>query len=404
MWQIRLIRAEHDPDVMVHVDENGWQNTVIIIPVLLSASTLVVVSVILWKSIRRNRKKKIDVNRRTDELDGEWAVNSAAVYEYTPGMGDPELRNWELPEGWNIHDRVEICNGQYGPISRAVLSGSELTRDTQRVVLKELSDSCSPGEAQDFNDFMKFHVKVCNHKNLVQMLWCQTARSPLCIFLKEMNPGNLLRFLWKSREVELTSKEPIYTMTEKVVYSVASQVASGLEYLSGIHDLTHGFVAACNVLVHEDMSAQLCGLGTACIMYRTGSIPGRRAAQVPLKWQAPESLQQRRVTEKSDVWSFGVLLYEMITLGDPPYPDLDPKQVLPKLEKNYRMEQPEQCSDQLYELMTSCWQWDDSERPCFTEVLKQLNKHLDQADGHTPLSAKGTMIQSHYEQLAGISL
>ncbi|XP_075461935.1 tyrosine-protein kinase STYK1-like isoform X1 [Ascaphus truei] len=386
--------------------ENGWQNAVIIIPVLLSASTLMVVVIIIWKSLRRKIKEERDnTNGPTvAELEGDWALNAAAVYENMPGIRDPVLEKWELPDGWSIQNRVVMCTGHYGPITRACLRRPGVTSERQDVVLRELSENFSQGEAQDFIDLMKFHVQVCNHDNLVKMLWCQTGASPLCLILKAMNPGNLLRFLWQARKGDLASKEPMYKITEKHIYSMASQVVNGLEYLTGIHNLVHGFVAACNILIHEDMSIQLCGLGLAAAMHRTGTLPSRRSAQVPLKWKSPEGLTEGINTEKSDVWSFGILLYEMVTLGAPPYPGLDPSQVLPKLEKMYRMEQPEQCGDKLYEIMRSCWQWDASERPCFTEMIKLLHSHLNQADEHMLLTASDTLSQSDYMRLAGISL
>ncbi|OCT56955.1 tyrosine-protein kinase STYK1 [Xenopus laevis] len=385
-----------------HSDEDGWQNSVIIIPVLLTGATLLVVLIILWKSLR-NRSKKIHCDSTAPgEAYGEWAINAAAVYENIPGFPDSELQRWELPDGWTIEDKVKICPGQFGRISEAFLKEPGETNVRHRVVLKELSENCSPGEAQDFTDVIRFYSQVCNHDNLLKMIWCRTSGNPIYIILKAMTLGNLLHFLWRSREADLAAKDPLYNITEKKVFSMAAQVASGLEYLTVTHNLVHANVAAYNVLVHEDMSIQLCGLGMAAIMHRTGSIPERRAAQVPLKWQAPERLAQGGITEKSDVWAFGILLYEMVTLGAPPYPDLTRSQVLPKLEKGHRMERPTQCSNGLYELMGSCWRRNPADRPAFTEIMKWLNQHGDQADGHTSLTAPGTISHSDYLLMAGI--
>ncbi|CAI9563913.1 unnamed protein product [Staurois parvus] len=194
----------------------------------------------------------------------------------------------------------------------------------------------------------------------------------------------------------------VCSITEQDVFSMASQVASGLEYLSVTHSLVHGYVAACNVLIHEDLSVRLCGLGLASIQHRTGSIPARRAARVPGKWQSPERLREPSVTEKSDVWSFGILLYEMVTLGAPPYPDVDPAKILKTLKRNYRMKKPQQCGERLYDVMTSCWQWEAPKRPCFTELLKQLQNSSTEANGSTPLQATDTLDWAEYLHVAGI--
>ncbi|XP_053307900.1 tyrosine-protein kinase STYK1-like [Spea bombifrons] len=390
----------------VQRNENSWQDSVIIIPVLLSASTVIVVTIILWKSIQRKGKKGRESFNSPAENDvgGEWAVNDGAIYENFPVVESSSLKKLELPEGWRIRDQVVICAGQYGPISRAVLVGDGVTGGKQDVVLKELSEDFSPGEAQDFVDLMRFHVEVCNHENLVKVFWCQTKVRPLRLILKAMTPGNLLAFLWRSREEHPMDTESLYKITEKRVFHMASQVASGLKYLSGRHNLVHGFVAACNVLIHEDMSVQLCGLGLAAIMHRTGSIPTRRAAQVPLKWQSPERLSGSVPTEKCDVWALGILLYEMVTLGAPPYPDLEPSQLLPKQNGACRMERPEQCSRQLYEVMADCWTWEDLQRPCLTDVMKQLQIRMEQAEAHAPLTAAPMISHSDYARLTGISL
>ncbi|CAN2387957.1 Protein tyrosine kinase [Pristimantis euphronides] len=385
-----------------HNNEHGWQNSVIIIPALFSGFTVIVIAIILWKSIRskRDRKRSTDKARKLQYLDGDWAVNTAGVYENSQDTPDPILEKRQLPGDWTVEHQVFVCNGHFGPINQAVLCRVGETEDRQHVVLRELSEHCSPGEVQDFIDFMKFYVEVCNHDSLVKMLWCQ--RRPLRLIMKAMSYGNLLTFLRNSHEGVEPVERAFPRMTEKDVYSMAAQVASGLEYLSGTHDLVHGYVAACNVLIHEDLSVQLCGLGLAAIQYRTGSVPAQRAAQVPMKWLSPERLKGADITEKSDVWSFGILLFEMVTLGCPPYPDLEPSSLPLKLQKNHRMERPVLCGHQLFEIMTNCWQWEAPLRPCFTELVKQLQNNTDQADGHTPLTAMDTLSWREYLHVAGV--
>ncbi|XP_077116609.1 tyrosine-protein kinase STYK1-like isoform X4 [Ranitomeya variabilis] len=342
-----------------HRNENGWQNSVIIIPALFSGSTLIIVAIILWRSIRRKRENRQESEGKMKALYGDWAVNAAGVFENSLDVSDPVLEKRQLPAGWTLEHRVLVCDGHFGPISRV-----DLCRPGEanlHVVLKELSEHCSPGEVQDFIDLMKFYVQ------------CAQA-----------------------------SEGAAPRITEKDVYSMALQVASGLEYLSGTHDLVHGYVAACNLLLHEDLSVQLCGLGLAAIQYRSGSVPVRRAAQVPLKWQSPERLKGADITEKSDVWSFGILLYELVTMGSPPYPDLEPSQLPAKLKKNFKMERPTLCGPQLFEVMSNCWQWEAPLRPCFTDVMKLLQNGQDQADGWTPLTPRDMLSWREYVSVAGI--
>ncbi|XP_068097698.1 tyrosine-protein kinase STYK1-like isoform X2 [Hyperolius riggenbachi] len=325
--------------------ENGWQDSVIIIPALLSASTLLVVAVIVWKFIQGRRVKGREVEEQTADDTNGWAVNTAGEFENSLTVPEPVLEKKQLPQEWRLHDRIVLCRGHYGPISQAMLVHQWDPEDRRGVILKELSENCSPGEIQDFMDLLKFHEQVCRHENLVRMLWCQTQRRPVCLIMEAMTFGNLLNFLRDLHE------EALLSLTERDVYSLAMQVASGLEFLSGTHNLVHGYVAACNVLIHEDMSVRLCGLGLTAVQYRTGSIPIRRATRVPVKWQSPERLKEGSVTEKSDVWSFGILLYELVTLGAPPYLDVSPQELPNKLHKNYRMKRPQQCGERLFDFI-----------------------------------------------------
>ncbi|XP_077312137.1 tyrosine-protein kinase STYK1-like isoform X3 [Lithobates pipiens] len=366
-------RGTKERDEITMEDESGWQNSVIIVPTILSSSTLLTIIIILWRLIGRKGGEKRDAGEtRGDAEDGDWAVNMGGVYEYPLGAPDPVLEMKQLPQDWRMEDRAVLCVGHFGPISRAVLVGKG--EDRREVILKELSEKCSPGEVQDFIDLLKFYHEVCNHGGVVRMLWCQTEAPPMCLIMEAMTLGNLLLFLRESHE----------------------------EYLSGTHNLVHGYVAACNVLIHEDMSVRLCGLGLASVQHRTGSFPTRRAARVPVKWQSPERLREPSVTEKSDVWSFGIFLYELVTLGAPPYPDVDPAKIPKTLKKNYRMAKPQQCGERLYDVMTSCWQWEAPNRPCFTDLLKQLQNFSAEANGSTPLRATDTLDWAEYLRVAGI--
>ncbi|KAM9297027.1 tyrosine-protein kinase STYK1-like [Gastrophryne carolinensis] len=371
-------------------NDGGWQDAVIVIPALLSVSTLVIVVVILWKSIRKIPKAAAGEST-ADAVGGGWAVNVGGAFENPLEAPDPTL---ELPRDWRIEDRVVMCRGHYGPISWAVLVRAE---DRREVVLKELSESCSPGEAQDFTDLLRFYVRVCNHDNLPRPLWCHTHRSPVCLITEAMTLGNLLMFLRESHQ-----SGGAFSITERDVCSMASQVASGLEYLSGSHNLVHGYVAACNVLLHEDLSVRLCGLGLAAIQHRTGSVPASRASRVPVKWQSPERLRGGGVTTESDVWSFGILLYEMVTLGAPPYPDVAPADLPKKLQKIYRMATPRQCGERLYDVMASCWQWEAPQRPTFGDLQKRLQNALSESDGGTALTACDALTWPDYLCTAGI--
>ena len=107
-------------------------------------------------------------------------------------------------------------------------------------------------------------------------------------------------------------------------------------------------------------------------------------AKFPIKWTAPEGLAFNRFTTKSDVWAYGILLWEIATYGMSPYPGVDLSDVYHLLETGYRMEMPHQCAGDLFGLMTECWEWDPNKRPMFTELKVRVSELLDRlsaADG-----------------------
>ncbi|XP_034609568.1 tyrosine-protein kinase STYK1-like [Trachemys scripta elegans] len=390
-------------------NENGMRHAMIIIPSFLASSTLLVVAVIVWKTCRRGRDAErepiILVEDDVPGQDGKEydSLPTATSAERILEFKDSLLAKWELPKDWNIQEEAFLGMGRYGQISRATLIQTGSLGPSLSVILRKLPVATSPQEMKDFIEMMKFHIKICKHDSLVKVLWCQSQALPLCLILEAMSLGNLLQFLWQARQEDLPIKGHLYELTEKSVFTMAIQIARGLEYLTESQKLIHGDVAARNVLIHQDMTVRLCGLGLAGEVYRRGMLPSRKAAEVPIKWLPPERILKHPVTAKGDVWSFGILLYEMITLGAPPYPTLLPSEVLSWLQRQHRMQKPQQCGSNLYRIMRSCWQWKASKRPTFSQLINQLDSHMPHANGAEPLTATERLVFSDYQRIAGVS-
>lgn len=151
-----------------------------------------------------------------------------------------------------------------------------------------------------------------------------------------------------------------------VLLYMATQISSAMEYLEK-KNFIHRDLAARNCLVGENHLVKVADFGLSRLM--TGdTYTAHAGAKFPIKWTAPESLAYNKFSIKSDVWAFGVLLWEIATYGMSPYPGIDLSQVYELLEKDYRMERPEGCPEKVYELMRACWQWNPSDRPSFAEI------------------------------------
>lgn len=354
-------------------EESSGSLAVIIIPCLLALSTVSVVALIFY-SLHKNKQRV--QSPATHFINGQQNVYLTPASFSTPKV-QAALYPWEIPEECVLEGLEFWQKGRYGPICKGLLSKRDGASSV--VVVKSLRDATNQPEAKEFVEWVFFHARVCKHENVVRMLYCQTRRLPMYLVLEAFNPGNLLHFLWTLRNRNSNIAAPSWNFSEKSVFLVAKQVAAGLDYLMSEHRLVHGDVAARNILIGPDLSARVSGLGVAFGGRKMESATRQRAAEVPLKWQAPERIMMQLSIDRSDVWSFGILLYELITLGSPPYPELEPLSVLPKLQGSYRMKRPQNCGGPLYDLMKYCWMWSFKDRPAFSAIIKLLESSLQLA-------------------------
>ncbi|XP_023152084.1 tyrosine-protein kinase STYK1 [Amphiprion ocellaris] len=389
------VDCSNDTSPSVCSEEASGPLAVIIIPSLLALSTVLVVTLIFC-SLYTNKQRR---QRTTGHLtNGQQSVSLTADSVSTSNV-QAALCPWEIPEECVLESLEFWQTGRYGPICKGLLKNRDGA--SSAVVVKSLRDGPNQPEAKEFVQWVFFHATVCKHENVVQMLYCQTKRPPMYLVLDAYNPGNLLHFLWTLRNTNSSIADPLQNFSERSVFLVAKQVAAGLDYLMSEHRLVHGNVAARNILIGPGLSARVCGLGVAFRAREMDSAIRKRATEVPLKWQAPERIIMQLSIDRSDVWSFGILLYELITLGSPPYPELEPLSVLPKLQASYRMKRPENCGGPLYDLMKYCWMWSFKERPAFSAIIKLLESSLHLA-ATNPVCVPEVIDVFEYNRKAGL--
>ncbi|XP_062895673.1 tyrosine-protein kinase STYK1-like isoform X2 [Mobula hypostoma] len=372
----------------------AFESEIIIVPVLLIAASCIVGGCILWMTCRQKKGTRPPDFTETGRQILELRPSNAASCGQAPS--DPELRPWQIPADRLVGGLRWIARGRYGDIFLCRLAPEGPGKE-KAVVVKELQESASPGLAELFLSRIRFQAALGHHPHLVRMEGCWTQQGTARLVMEALEPGNLLHFLWQCRKDMVTMEATPYDLTEKQVYSIAEQVASALEFLHA-NGLIHGNVGARNILLGENLTAKLCGLHVPFKIQTTGTPPADRGA--PQKWQSPESLMKQTLTGKTDVWSFGILLFEMITLGAPPYGDLPPSSVLPFLQRGRRISQPATCRSSL--LMRQCWDWRPGLRPSLPELRRRLQANGRAADDRLVLRVPHRIQPEAYALVAGM--
>uniref|UniRef100_A0A3Q3KZU9 Fibroblast growth factor receptor n=1 Tax=Mastacembelus armatus TaxID=205130 RepID=A0A3Q3KZU9_9TELE len=314
---------------------------------------------------------------RPSRLSSSGSPMLSGVSEYEL----PQDPRWELPRDRLVLGKPlgEGCFGQV-VMGEALGLDKEKPNRVTKVAVKMLKSDATEKDLSDLISEMEMMKIIGKHKNIINLLGACTQDGPLYVIVEYASKGNLREYLRARRPPGMEycynpDQVPVENMSIKDLVSCAYQVARGMEYLAS-KKCIHRDLAARNVLVTEDNVMKIADFGLARDIHHIDYYKKTTNGRLPVKWMAPEALFDRIYTHQSDVWSFGVLLWEIFTLGGSPYPGVPVEELFKLLKEGHRMDKPSTCTHELYMMMRDCWHAVPSQRPTFKQLVEDLDRCL----------------------------
>nr|XP_047132522.1 tyrosine-protein kinase receptor torso-like [Hydra vulgaris] len=394
----------------------------IIVWIAVPSVTLIIILIVIciWKKIRSNYSSKWKDNFFSQYIDTQVILKEIDVWEM-------------LPQDICIQEK--IGEGAFGTVYKGTIK-SEINMNAKYVnqqsllnflekypdgtapkvvAIKCLKDIATESEFLDFRDEINIMKDIGYHKNIVNMVGWSTFKNSFCLAVEYMENGDLLSFMRKSRaiicsneenkkkagqffyencylddqktdkmldnnQISTPNKESVMIAPNELL-SFAWQIASGMEYLGSVK-LVHRDLAARNILVGNKRNIKISDFGLARKINDDQIYVCKKNRRLPIKWMSVEAIFDSSFTSCSDVWSYGIVLFEIVTLGGSPYPNLNNHELLRSLKMGYRMEKPENCGNQIYQIMQQCWNENPLLRPTFTELREHFGDIIGQENNY----------------------
>ncbi|XP_077988644.1 tyrosine-protein kinase transmembrane receptor Ror-like [Glandiceps talaboti] len=242
----------------------------------------------------------------------------------------------------------ELGKGNFGVVHKALARDIGEERKDMIVAVKMLNENATASQREEMLREINILQEIGRHQNILGIIGCCTNNEPYLLITEYMKHGDLLTFLWRSKETQCQEADPIYNLSVKSYYQIARQIARGMEFLAH-NKVVHGDLAARNILVGEGLQVKISDFGLANDVYLQGwtALPTSRLRAA--KWVSLETNLNGLCTIQSDVWSYGIVLHEIATRGCTPYEGMSAVEVVTAIKEGYRMPQAEECPNAIFQ-------------------------------------------------------
>nr|XP_057920833.1 muscle, skeletal receptor tyrosine-protein kinase [Doryrhamphus excisus] len=364
----------------------------VIVIVLALLATAAILSIIILAC--RRQRKQWRQHKRAMETPTMTALPSELLldrlhpnpmYQRVPLLLNSKLLALEYPRN-NIQYVRDIGEGAFGRVFQARAPGLLPIDPFTMVAVKMLKEEASADMQNDFQREAALMAEF-DHTNIVRLLGVCAVGKPMCLMFEYMAHGDLNEFLRRrspTRSVRTLSRASLsgrsfssemeagaLSCTEQL--SVSKQIAAGMAYLSE-RKFVHRDLATRNCLVGEEMVVKIADFGLSRNIYSADYYKANENDAIPIRWMPPESIFYNRYTTESDVWAYGVVLWEIFSHGMQPYYGMGHEEVIYYVRDGHILSCPENCPLELYNLMRLCWSTHPSDRPSFSSIHRILER------------------------------
>uniref|UniRef100_T1KPM7 Receptor protein-tyrosine kinase n=2 Tax=Tetranychus urticae TaxID=32264 RepID=T1KPM7_TETUR len=314
-----------------------------------------------------------DPNRYSETVNPQSPTPSNQLNQLSDVISEKQGKLIHYPMS-SIKFEGKLCESDLGDI----LMGELLIPQgvVVPVAIRTLREDSSPALIENFKSEAASLASL-QHTNIVCLLGVCFTDRPLCMMFELMAEGNLLGILQaynprKSSSLgRSSSAQSIITLEIQDLLHISIQIAAGMEYLSSKH-FTHRDLACRNCLVSDYLTIKISNFRLNREDYSSDYYCIPNNMSVPIRWLPPESIFYEKFTSASDVWSFGVVLWEIFSYGCQPYTGFSNEQVIDLIRDGHHLSCPEDCPPHFYSIMSECWKREPGGRPTFTELHNKL--------------------------------
>ncbi|XP_026227609.1 ephrin type-B receptor 4a [Anabas testudineus] len=334
--------------------------------ILIAAGMLVLVTLVLVAAYCIRRHSRIKDPELGDKNSQYLVGQGVKVYIDPFTYEDPNEAVREFAKEIDVSFvKIEevIGAGEFGEVCRGRLRIPG--KKENYVAIKTLKGGYTEKQRRDFLSEASIMGQF-QHPNIIHLEGIITASCPVMILTEFMENGALDSFL-RLNDSQFT---PIQLV------GMLRGIASGMKYLAEM-SYVHRDLAARNILINSNLVCKVSDFGLSRFLQENSSDPTYTSSlggKIPIRWTAPEAIAFRKFTSASDVWSYGIVMWEVMSFGERPYWDMSNQDVINAIEQDYRLPPPPDCPTHLHQLMLDCWQKDRSARPRFADLVSALDK------------------------------